>query len=612
MRRRTLGTLAAVLLQFAICDLRFATCNPIPDAAAATASDVAAVKNLLAIVPSDALAFGLVKNLAEADAKNQKLAAIVGAPAVSLRDLIKSDSPGLEKGFEEKGILAWLVLAGAAGKEPAPVLALQVTDYQQVAEQLKLAKSDGSIAEFKPPKGPPWVAAKRGDFALFTEKPYRAGLEAVLSAKQNIAAEAAGIEPWLAANDAAFVGTRAGITLAAAAVRKITNDFGPGAGLNAASGDPMAIMVTMLHFYGKVLDTAEKEVALAAVGVSADDQGTLRVQGRLRLLDGSRLGQSLGQIQPQRQDLLAGLPGGPFLVACGGATPEPLVQQVVNLGMEFMKTGASDFGLSPEQAGQLAKLSAKGMDHARTLSLVLKPGKRGEPVYSNVFGCLRVENAARYLDEYQAQVQAENEILKQAAGGVLKPTEMKRLEIGGHPALELQISIPLPKLGEGPDKAAQQAMLQLIFGPTSKMTAYVAVANETTAVMGYGTTPERVGELIELVRSGKPGLAGDADVAATAAGLPAGAQWVGYVSPRSYMGLVQRMFREMAAGMGAGAGLPFSLPPFPQTPPVGVAVQASAGTLDGTLVVPAAVLKAAGEYIRSAEQAIMNPNPQIP
>jgi hypothetical protein len=155
-------------------------------------------------------------------------------------------------------------------------------------------------------------------------------------------------------------------------------------------------------------------------------------------------------------------------------------------------------------------------------------------------------------------------------------------------------------------------MLQLIFGPTGKMTAYVAVANETTAVLGYGTTPERVGELIDLVRGGKAGLAGDADLAATAALLPAGAQWVGYVSPRGYLGLVQRIFREVAATMGPGGGLPFSLPPFPQTPPVGVAVQASAGTLDGTLVVPSAVLKAAGEYLRTVEQAIMNPNPQIP
>ena len=152
-------------------------------------------------------------------------------------------------------------------------------------------------------------------------------------------------------------------------------------------------------------------------------------------------------------------------MACGGATPEPLVQQVVNLSVEFMKMIAADFGLL-EQAGQLAKLSAKGMERARTLSLVLKPGKRGEPVCSNIFGCLRVENAARYLDEYQEQVQAENQILKQAAGGLMKPTEMKRLEIGGHPALELQVSIPLPKLSEGPDKAVQQAMLQLIFGPT--------------------------------------------------------------------------------------------------------------------------------------------------
>jgi hypothetical protein len=604
--------LAAVLLQFQVCNLQFAICDPIPDTPAATASDVAAVKSVLAIVPSDALGFVLIKNLAEADVRIQKLTTTVGAPGLSLRDLLKNDSPGIDKGFDEKGPQAVILVAGAAGKKPAPVLAVRATDYRQIAEQLKLEKADGSIAEFRPPKGPPGLLARRGDFVLFTEKEFQRGLEAVLTAKQSIAAEAAPLVPWLAANDAAFVGTRAGVALVAAEARKALADLGSRAEMNVAAG-PAASMRAVLGFYVKLLEAAEKEVALAAIGVWADEQGTVRVKGRLRLLDGSQLGQSLGQIQPQRQDLLAGLPGGQFLVAFGAAMPEPLMRQVVNLGVEFMKMNAAMYGLSPEQAEQLAKLSAKGMEHAQTLSLVMQPGKRGEPIYSNIFGCLRVQNATRYLEQYQEQMQATNQVLKQAAGGLMKPTEVKRLEIGGHPALELQVTIPLPKLAEdNPGARAQQAMLQLMFGPTNKMTAYVAVANQSMVVMGYGTTPERVGELIDLVRSGKAGLAGDADLAVTAALLPAGAQWVGYVSPRSYMGLVQRAFREIAGVMGPGGGLPFSLPPFPQTPPVGVAVQASAGTLDSTLVVPAAVLKAVGEYIRTVQQAVINPNPQIP
>jgi hypothetical protein len=613
---------AAVLLQFAIFNLQFSICNLAPAApAAADEAAVAAVKSVLALVPSDALGFAVVKNLAEADAKVQKLAGLVGAPAISVLDKFKTES-GMEKGVDEKGALVVILARASGDTAPLVVVGLPVTNFKQFLGQFEGAKADGEISEMKTAAGTLFLA-RRGGYALGTREGRKA-LEQVLGAKQSIAAEVAGIEPWLAANDAAFVGTRAGIALAAAQGRqqlekldkdfgKIGKDFGTGGDANLASGDPLASMRMVLRFYGKVLEAAEKEVALAAVGVSADNQGTIRVKGRLRLLSGSQLGQSLGQLPPQRQDLLAGLPAGPFLVAFGAATPEHLMQQVVNLGVEFMKTNASMYGLSPEQAGQLAKLSAKGVEHARTLSLVMKPGKRGEPIYSNIFGCVRVENAARYLDQYQTQIQAVNQVLKGAAGSLMKPTEVKRLEIGGHPALELQVTIPLPKIPEGnPAQPAQQAILQLMFGPTNKMTAYVAVANETTVVMGYGTTPERVGEVIELVGSGKAGLAGDADLAATAALLPAGAQWVGYVSPRGYLGLVQRMFREIAATMGPGGRLPFSLSPFPQTPPVGVAVQASAGTLDSTLVVPSAVLKAAGEYVKTMQQAIMNPNPQIP
>jgi hypothetical protein len=619
--------LAAMLLQFQVCNLQFAICDPIPDTPAATANEIAVVKNALALVPSDALGFGLVKNLTEADAKVQKLAGLVGAPAISVLDKFKTES-AMDKAVDEKGALVVILVRDSGDAPPLVVAGLPVTDFKQFLGQFEGAKADGEISDIKTAIGAKFFVARRGGYALLAKRDGRKALEHVLNAKQSIAAEVAGIEPWLAANDASFVGTRAGIALAADQGRqqlekldkdfgKIGKDFGTGGDANLLSGDPLASMRMVLRFYGKVLDAAEKEVALAAVGVSADDQGTICVKGRLRLVRDSRIGQSLGQIQPQRQDLLAGLPGGPFLLAFGAAMPKPLMRQLADVGLEFMKMNASMYGLSPEQAVQLGKLSTQGIEHAHTLSVVMKPGKRGEPIYSNIFACLRVDSAPRYLDQYQTQIQAVNQVLKQAAGGLMKPTEVKRLEIGGHPALELQVTIPLPKIAEGnPAQVAQQAMMRLMFGSTNKVTVYVAAANETTAVLGYGTTPERVRELIELIGSGKAGLAGDTDLAATAAGLPAGAQWVAYVSPRGYMGLVQRMFREMAAGMGGGPGMalpaPFSLPPFPQTPPVGVAVQASAGTLDSTLVVPSAVLKAAGQYILSLQQAVINPNPQIP
>ena len=508
-------------------------------------------------------------------------------------------------------------MPGAPGKAPLPVLAVPVTDYKQVAEQLKLEKSDGSIAELKPPKGPAGLLAKRGGFALFAERPHREGLEKVLAAKQSIAAEMAGIEPWLAANDASFVGTRAGIALAAAEARKALAQLGPGADVEKTivPGGPMASMRAALGFYSKILEAAEKDAALAAVGVLADNEGTIRVKSRLRFLAASRFGQSLGQIPPQRQDLLTGLPGGAFLFAFGAAVPEPLVQQVAAFFADLMKTHAADYGLTPEQAAQYAKAWNKGTQHVRSVSMVMKPGRRGEPIYSNIFAWLRVNDAAGYLDQAKEQIQALNQLAKEAPNSLMKPAEVKPIQIGGHAALELLVTIPLPKAtGNGPEQQMQQAMMQVMFGPSDKVTAYEAVANPRTVVVGYGTTSERVGQVIDLLANGKAGLAGDADLAATAALLPAGAEWVGYVSPRGYVGLIQRMFREIGGAMGAGgAPLPLpTLPAFPQTPPVGGALEASAGTLDGTLVVPVAVLKAGGEYIQTIQQTMMNPAPQIP
>ena len=90
MTRRTLGMLAAVLFLSVIYNLILIPAAPAvaadqPAAAqkppAVAESDVATVKNVLAIVPSDALAFGLVKNLTEADAKIQKVTTTVGAQA---------------------------------------------------------------------------------------------------------------------------------------------------------------------------------------------------------------------------------------------------------------------------------------------------------------------------------------------------------------------------------------------------------------------------------------------------------------------------------------------------------------------------------------------------
>ncbi len=171
--------------------------------------------------------------------------------------------------------------------------------------------------------------------------------------------------------------------------------------------------------------------------------------------------------------------------------------------------------------------------------------------------------------------------------------------------------MPLPKLGEENPaaQARREAIWHMVFGPTEKMTMHLAAANETTVVVGVNMTLARMLKAIEGVNSGTAGLAGDANVAATAALLPGGAQWIGYASPRGCVGLIERFAREALGGLPLG--LPPLLSPFPQTPPVGLALRARGGALEGTVVVPASVLKAAGEYAAALRES-MSRNPQLP
>ena len=58
-----------------------------------------------------------------------------------------------------------------------------------------------------------YCLAFRNGYALIAGESDRAAIEAALEAKQDISAEMAGLEPWLAENDATLVGTAAGISM---------------------------------------------------------------------------------------------------------------------------------------------------------------------------------------------------------------------------------------------------------------------------------------------------------------------------------------------------------------------------------------------------------------
>ena len=201
-------------------------------------------------------------------------------------------------------------------------------------------------------------------------------------------------------------------------------------------------------------------------------------------------------------------------------------------------------------------------------------------------------------------------ILKTSKSSLLKPYEVKKTDVGGKPALEVKMTMPLPKATPGMPNS--EKLMDQFFGPGGKATIYLVVGDAQTVVFGFAITKEKMQKALAAAADSKQAFSVDDNVATTAAMLPAGAQGVLYISPRGYLNFVQRMMTATLASMGnENAMSNFSLPPFPKSPPIGMAVKFVDGELNGELVVPAAMLKAAGEYSAQMMQKFSSP-PQVP
>lgn len=145
-----------------------------------------------------------------------------------------------------------------------------------------------------------------------------------------------------------------------------------------------------------------------------------------------------------------------------------------------------------------------------------------------------------------------------------------------------------------------KAMFEQLFGNGGKMTAYFAALNKETALFTYDA--DAVEALAEDVKAGKPGLAADLNLKATASLLPTTSHAVGYLN---LSGLIEMMKKFMGAAMaaqGAGGFLP-PIPPFPETAPLGAAARLNPGSIEMRFVVPMQTAEAVRDYVQQVMAA---------
>ena len=357
---------------------------------ASTAAPAVAADSYLKVVPGTALAWGAVNHMNEASEKIQKLATVVQAPAVSVLDLIKKES-GLEKGLDEKGAAGFFAVPGKTAKDASvAAVFVAVADEKEFRGNFEVVKAGEKISEVKLKTeraahgtSTSFLAFRNG-YAVISPKSDQAAVEAAVGTGQDVSAEMAGLESWLAENDAFAVGTAAGIKYAARQgseeLKKSKDNVG---------GGPEDSHPPSLPGYVRESPGGHPQRNLAGRGRRPRRQAGFGSNHRRgALVKGGLVSMVVAGIPPAKENLLSGIPGGPFIFAGGGVAVPKLFEGYMSLAIGLMKNMKSIYGTSGDEMERISKESFEVVRQLRSMNFVMKTGKRGDPIYSNMYSAM--------------------------------------------------------------------------------------------------------------------------------------------------------------------------------------------------------------------------------
>jgi hypothetical protein len=551
------------------------------------ATQARAREPILTAIPADAYGFAVVHDIAATSSSIGEVAKLVNAPVPDLASMAKTMS-GVGAGVDEHGDLAIVVTA----IEPVPtgVVLVPVTDFAVFFAALKVAEPQTGGVEVSL-AGRPAHVGRKGDYAVVAQAKDREALEKYLASTTNLAGDTA-LAEWLDANRISYVvptyGLKQLLPKLLGAIRGLQAQMrqaGGAQGQQAAAGFEMYVML---------FTAAEPEVDQFAIGLRIDSAQTVELVKRIRFTPDGSWAKLAAEAPPVTEELLSGLPAGPFVVAAGAVLPARYTEQAMKFSMEIMKNQPM-YNLNAEQAKKYGDLSTSSMQGVRSVEMLMGIAEPGTGLYGNTTVIMKVDDAKAFFERYEKAITAMGELAKEANSPALPIATAKHTTIGERDALEVSMTLPNLNQAIPPGGPNPQKMLETMLGPNGKLTVYLTAVDENTVIMSY-VSIERLQSAIYFFESKQPGLLHEAGVAEVAAALPEGSQMVGYVSLDGIMEVVRQLMPQMP-------GMPTpNLPEFPPSPPIGMAAKVSATGVEGHLVVTAGTLKAIGEVVNQRRQ----------
>jgi hypothetical protein len=559
-----------------------------------SASFAVASDEMLRLVPDSAWGLISINNPKDADAKINDLNREIQLPANDPLAAFKQVT-GIQDGLDEESPAGYIFLPPETeGGIPIRIMLLPVTNYDALLSSLNAESKTDEVTQVQFSHAAT-VIRHVGRYAVLGGTEHRKAIEALKLANE----PPASLKPWrqwISSHDVAAVVLQPGIRnlsvkgqTSLKAMRAMLSQAGEQGKRGAAS----------LEMYEQLLQAVEKEASSFGLGLQLDKHNTLRVNTRLEPVPSGNWSKFIAKVPQAKENLLTGLPSGPFVMAGGGVLSDELMEGMLKLSLSAMKSVPDMFsyGLGEEQFGKLSEQLKTNFKGLRSMSMVLGVGKSDEPIYSNLLGVMRVENAELFLKAYDKYVEQFNEFAKGAKSPLVQPMKIEKSVVAGVPALQVTMKIAKPA---GVSQMPQyDQMMEVMIGPGGKIVFWIASVDEHTLVMGY-VNKKRVEDMVVALKRNEAGVANEADMLKTVSLLPPNAPMVAFLCPQGIVSLIKR---GVATLLPPDMQEKVTIPDFPATPPLGIAVTSAHNELQTTLAVPVEVLKSIGQYVQSAKGA---------
>jgi hypothetical protein len=477
------------------------------------------------------------------------------------------------------------------------MLLVAVADYSKFAASIG-GDASGEICRVTI-AGEEVLAARRGSYAMLMNVEHRPVMESILASEPTAPAVLVPISEWMSATDVSLVLTPHGVELLAKlgqdeiakAQRQLSEQTDP------TLAEMMKQYRQGLQVYDMILGFLGAEVDVAAVGLSIDDATNVRLSKRF-VLDKSGQAAGWGDAPSASQPALAGFPNEPFVFGGGGPTPATWGEGLASFARKMTEQFAKESGFEKFDEVQWKKVEESWktmMKGIRSTSFVMLPGKKEDPLISNVFYIVKVDDAEQYIKSSRESYELWNNLLEESSLdlGMMMKYEFEDVEVAGKKGLAM--TMDMSKIVDDAGLPMFSGLMHSVFGEDGKFRIHLIAADKTTIVSGLASE-WRLAEAIDHAVSGETGLAQSDDVQTTAKLLEPGAAWQFFVSPQGLVAWGSRFVALMAAQFGGGGP---NAPEYPDSPPVGFSWTLTGGQFHAEMVWPHQTLEQLAAYIKT-------------